>query len=158
MTFTGPGTEEDDATAQIRDPGLATERTDLAWMRTTVSLIALSAAIAKTAPAAGLVALSVGAGTCIVVRAIAQRARATAPRQRGRRLHVITVTLTLISLTTLAITLLSARSATRPSPLPKGPATPHPSMPSTTPATVSSLEVSGISSPRTRTSARCRAL
>ncbi|HEX2312138.1 MAG TPA: DUF202 domain-containing protein [Thermomonospora sp.] len=57
----GTGDRDDAAPGPRRDPGLAYERTELAWMRTTVSLLALGAAVVKMAPVAGLVMLAMGA-------------------------------------------------------------------------------------------------
>lgn len=102
-----PGPAED---ADDRDPGLARERTDLAWTRTAISFSALGAVMVRTSAAAGAVVLAAGAA----VWALGQlSARAIGPADRPRRLghrrilQLITATTTLVSAGALALALLA---------------------------------------------------
>lgn len=91
----GPGGDEG------RDPGLARERTELAWNRTAVSFIALGAAIVKSRPPAGLVVLAMGA----LVFILAHRSRPGSGRRRP--LLLITATVTAVAAAALTLALLS---------------------------------------------------
>jgi uncharacterized membrane protein YidH (DUF202 family) len=84
------------------DPGLARERTQLAWNRTGVSFIALGGAIVKDRPAVGLVILAMS--TLIFVLA-----RGPRPGEPGRRrpLLLITATVTAVSVAALTLALLA---------------------------------------------------
>jgi hypothetical protein len=111
------------------DPGLARERTELAWRRTAISYAALGAALLKASPPVGALVLAASAliwGTGRLARAprragerAAARAGSRAPRRAGertpleanqRRLLLITVAVTAVSLGALALAVL-ARSA-----------------------------------------------
>lgn len=92
-----------------RDPGLARERTDLAWTRTAISFIALGAAMLRAAPAAGALVMVAGAALWGLGHL---SARGTSPAIR-RRLHprhvapMITIATTVTSLAALAMALFS---------------------------------------------------
>jgi len=85
------------------DPGLAQERTELAWHRTAISFAAVGAAMLKYHVTAGLLVLAVGGAVWRLSRLVRDRGTA---RASGRRLVVITVTIAGVSVTALAITLL----------------------------------------------------
>ena len=85
------------------DPGLARERTELAWHRTAVSVAALGSAILKIRPAAGLPILIISA----LVWELGRPPRvAGAGHARDRRLLLITVTITGVSVVALIISFL----------------------------------------------------
>ena len=114
------------------DPGLARERTELAWRRTAISYAALGAALLKASPPAGALVLAASAliwGTGRLAGG-PQRAGERAPRRAGgraarraggraaletnqRRLLLITVAVTAVALGALALALL-ARHSTLP--------------------------------------------
>jgi uncharacterized membrane protein YidH (DUF202 family) len=101
---TGPPDDIED-----RDPGLARERTDLAWTRTAISFIALGAAMLRSNAVAGAVVILAGAAVWGLGHL---SARDTAPSIR-RRLHprhiapMITAATTLTCLAALVMALLS---------------------------------------------------
>lgn len=101
---TGPAEDIED-----RDPGLARERTDLAWTRTAISFIALGAAMLRATPAAGAVVMVAGAALWGLGHL---SVRDTSPAIR-RRLHprriapMITVATTVTSLVALVLALIS---------------------------------------------------
>lgn len=83
------------------DPGLARERTELAWTRTAISFAALGGAILKSAPIAGFPVLAFSA----VIWELGRLPRAARTQQsRERRLRVITAIVTAIALTALVLT------------------------------------------------------
>ncbi len=86
-----------------RDPGLARERTDLAWTRTSISFAALGAAMLHTSAVAGMLVL----GAAVAVWVLGQlSARDLQPGIRPRRLsHRRTVQL--ITLLTTGMSLLA---------------------------------------------------
>ena len=78
------------------DPGLARERTELAWRRTAISYAALGAALLKASPAAGVLVLAASALIW------------GAGRQAGRgRLLLVTVAVTAVSVGALILALLA---------------------------------------------------
>jgi uncharacterized membrane protein YidH (DUF202 family) len=102
--MTGPDDIED------VDPGLAGERTELAWHRTAISFAALGGAILKIRPAAGIPILIISAAVWELGRAA--RLHATADT-RGRRLLLITVAITAISATALIISFVGRSAGIR---------------------------------------------
>lgn len=87
-----------------RDPGLAGERTALAWTRTGISVAALGGAILKTSPLAGVLVLAMSA----LVWGIGRLPRGERPGPgSGHRLLLVTITVTLVSCAALALTLLA---------------------------------------------------
>ena len=93
----GPDMEE-------RDPGLAWERTALAWTRTSISVAALGGAILKTNPLAGGLVLAMSA----LVWGIGRLPRRVRPGPgSGHQLLLVTITVTLVSCAALAFTLLA---------------------------------------------------
>ncbi len=85
------------------DPGLARERTELAWTRTAISFAVLGGVLLKDHPYAGTPILVLGA----LVWELGRLARAPGEvRARTRHLQLIAVAVTAMSLAALAITLL----------------------------------------------------
>lgn len=85
------------------DPGLARERTELAWTRTAVSFAALGGVILKAHPYAGIPILGVSA----LIWQLGRLAGAPgAGRSRPRRLLLIAVAVTGVSLAALGLTLI----------------------------------------------------
>ena len=96
-----------------RDPGLARERTELAWTRTAISFAALGAAMLRTSATAGAVVIASG----VAVWGLGQlSARETQPTIRKRwfgRWHIvqlITAATALVSLVALALALVAPGS------------------------------------------------
>jgi uncharacterized membrane protein YidH (DUF202 family) len=81
------------------DPGLAGERTELAWTRTAISFAAVGGALLKYRPAAGFVVLALSA----VVWRLGRLPAGGTGRARGRRLVLITVAILGISLAALVV-------------------------------------------------------
>ncbi len=88
-----------------RDPGLARERTDLAWTRTAISFSALGAVMMRTSPVAGAIVLAPAAAVWALGQLPAQ---ATPPTNRRRRLDHRRI----LQLITAATTLLAAVALT----------------------------------------------
>lgn len=84
------------------DPGLARERTELAWTRTTISFAALGGLILKSAPVVGIAVLIFS----IAIWEMGRLPRAAGTGRSEARLRLITVSSTAIALTALALTLL----------------------------------------------------
>lgn len=83
-----------------RDPGLALERTALAWTRTGISAAALGGAILKTSLPAGVLVLAMSA----LVWGAGHLARRDQPGPgNGHRLLLVTITVTLMSCTALVL-------------------------------------------------------
>ncbi len=86
------------------DPGLARARTALSWTRTAISFAALGAAIVKSRPYAGIPILILSA----LIWGMGQLVREPGSDQaRARRLLLITLAITGVSIVALAIALLS---------------------------------------------------
>jgi len=90
------------------DPGLARERTGLAWSRTAISFAALGGALLKTAPAAGALVMVMSAVVWGLGRLSCRSEGPESPR--WPRHFLITVTVTLVSLVALAVVLLTGSS------------------------------------------------
>ena len=85
------------------DPGLARERTELAWTRTAIAFVALGAAILRYRPVVGLPILAISA---VVWRLGRPPGPARAGHARDRRPLLITVTTVGVSLAALALSFL----------------------------------------------------
>jgi uncharacterized membrane protein YidH (DUF202 family) len=111
--MTPPGTSDAtpaDDTEEI-DPGLARERTSLAWTRTAISFAALGGALLKTTPPVGALVL----GTSALVWALGRMTHRSGRPEATRRLQqlMITVTVTLVSAVALTMVLLGEGSPPR---------------------------------------------
>jgi uncharacterized membrane protein YidH (DUF202 family) len=85
------------------DPGLARERTELAWHRTAISFAALGGALLKIRPVAGIPVLVISAAVWQLGRSARMRGTGNV---RGRRLLLISVAITAISVAALIISFL----------------------------------------------------
>jgi uncharacterized membrane protein YidH (DUF202 family) len=85
------------------DPGLARERTELAWTRTAISFAALGGALLKYRPAIGLPVLIAGA---VIWKLGRLPSKPDASHTRHRRLLLITVTITALSGAALIVSFL----------------------------------------------------
>jgi uncharacterized membrane protein YidH (DUF202 family) len=83
-------------------PGLARERTELAWTRTAISFAAVGGAIVKSNFAAGLVVLAMSPLIWWLGRLLGN---AGAVADRPKRFLLITVSVTAVALVTLAVAL-----------------------------------------------------
>ena len=92
------------------DPGLARERTELAWHRTAISFAALGGAIVKIRPVAGIPVLVFCAAVWVLGRPARPRGSGYL---RGRRLLLITVAITAISAAALIISFLGHSTGIR---------------------------------------------
>jgi uncharacterized membrane protein YidH (DUF202 family) len=88
---------------EYADPGLARERTELAWTRTAIAFAALGAAILKFRPVIGLPVLVLSA---VVWRLGRLPGTAGAADVRDRRLLLITVTTVGVSVVALVLSFL----------------------------------------------------
>jgi uncharacterized membrane protein YidH (DUF202 family) len=85
------------------DPGFARERTHLAWTRTAISFAALGGAILKSRPLEGIPILALS----VLVWELGRLPRASGTRlAQARRLLLITVAITGISLAALILSFL----------------------------------------------------
>ena len=100
---TTPAGQEPADDIEYADPGLASERTELAWTRTAIAFAALGAALLKYRPVAGLLVLVLSA---VVWRLGRLPGTAGAGDVHDRRLLLITVSTVAISLVALALSFL----------------------------------------------------
>jgi uncharacterized membrane protein YidH (DUF202 family) len=98
-----PAGKEPGDDIEYADPGLARERTELAWTRTAIAFAALGAAILRYHPVAGLPVLALSA---VVWRLGRLPGTAGAAEIRDRRLLLITVTIVGVSLVALVLSFL----------------------------------------------------
>lgn len=87
------------------DPGLARERTELAWTRTAIAFAAMGGAILRVTPALGLPVLATAALVWGIGR-LSRRESRTPAHDPGRRLLLITIAVAFVSLVALAVVLL----------------------------------------------------
>ena len=83
------------------DPGLARERTKLAWARTAIAFAAVGGAILKKEPVAGLVVLAITPLIWGLGRFVGHTAER--PELQPRRLLAVTVTVVAVSLLAMVI-------------------------------------------------------
>jgi Domain of unknown function (DUF202) len=93
------------------DPGLAGERTRLAWTRTTIAFTALGAAVLKTRLAEGVVIMALGGVTWLLGRFFHDPARG---RRQEARLLAITATVVAAAAVALVISFLGRPATIRP--------------------------------------------
>ena len=101
------GKDEPSDDPEERDPGLARERTSLAWTRTAISFAALGGVVLKANVATGLIILAIAP----VIWRLGYVSRGGAPRADPSgigqlRLFLITVSIVLITLLCLAVAIL----------------------------------------------------
>ena len=84
---------------EYADPGLARERTELAWTRTAIAFAALGAALLKFRPVVGLLVLVLSA----VVWRLGRLSGTAGADVRGGRLLLITVTTVAVSVVALVL-------------------------------------------------------
>jgi hypothetical protein len=89
------------------DPGMARERTSLAWTRTAISFAAAGAAIVKTHLVAGLIVLALGVITWSLRKLFPA---VISDPAKPRRLLVVTVTVTAVAVVSLVVVLLAPAS------------------------------------------------
>lgn len=95
---------------QEGDPGLAYERTQLAWTRTAISFAAVGAAILRASLAAGAIVVAMSMAIWVLGRLAARNGRsprAASAATRRRTLQLITAATTLVALTALVLALVS---------------------------------------------------
>jgi uncharacterized membrane protein YidH (DUF202 family) len=100
--MTGPGAGADEEPDEA-DPGLARERTNMAWTRTAISFAAAGAAILKDRLVPGLIVLALGLITWGLPRLFPRLGAGYASRQR--RFQLITITVTLVAAVALGVAL-----------------------------------------------------
>ncbi|HEY1324538.1 MAG TPA: DUF202 domain-containing protein [Streptosporangiaceae bacterium] len=98
-----PAGQEPADDIEYADPGLARERTELAWTRTAIAFAALGAAILRYRPLVGLPVLVLSAVVWWLGRL---PVTAGAADVRDRRLLLITVTIVGVSVVALVLTFL----------------------------------------------------
>ena len=101
----GVGGSQQDVPADVEeaDPGLARDRTQMAWTRTAIAFVAAGVAILKTRPVPGVIVLALGAATWAVTRFFP--GPATDDGSRPRQLLLVTAAITLVALVCLVIVL-----------------------------------------------------
>jgi uncharacterized membrane protein YidH (DUF202 family) len=94
-----------------RDPGLARERTSLAWIRTAIAFAAVAGVVLKTHPVPGLVIMCAAPAIWQLGRLAHRQGRAASqqdnrrvPRQ-DRRLKLVTATIVAVALVALVVAL-----------------------------------------------------
>jgi uncharacterized membrane protein YidH (DUF202 family) len=90
-----------------RDPGLARERTDLAWTRTAVSFLALGAGMLHTNAVAGALVISVGVAVWFLGHLSARSISGTRRAERRCTVQLITVATTLTAMFALMLAVLA---------------------------------------------------
>lgn len=96
-----PGPAEPGPDMEERDPGLARERTALAWTRTAIAFAALGGAVLKVNVASGLIILA-------IAPMVWQLGRVSRSQSRGEDLPVVGITrIRLITVSIVAVALLS---------------------------------------------------
>jgi uncharacterized membrane protein YidH (DUF202 family) len=83
------------------DPGLAAERTTLAWARTAIGFAAVGGAMLRKEPIAGVVVLAMTPLIWTLGHFVGQRARQ--PDQLSRRLLLVTVIVVMVSVLGVAV-------------------------------------------------------
>ena len=105
MTQPGQDDARDADDLEQRDPGLAMERTSLAWTRTAISFAAVGGAVLKVSVAPGLIIL-------LIAPLVWELGRLRRPG--AMRLWLITVTIVTVSLMALLVALIGHTTPLRP--------------------------------------------
>jgi uncharacterized membrane protein YidH (DUF202 family) len=103
---TGPRPRPASDDPEERDPGLARERTTLAWMRTALSFAALGGAVLKDNVITGLLILAAAPVIWMLSRVSRGRAGSAPPAIGPNRLFLIAVSIVVVALLCLIIALL----------------------------------------------------
>ena len=99
----GTGSHEDPEDLEDLAPGLARERTELAWTRTAIAFAAVGGVILKSSIAAGLTVVAMSILIWVLPRVLPD---APASGTRSGRLLAVSVTVTGVSLVALVVALL----------------------------------------------------
>jgi uncharacterized membrane protein YidH (DUF202 family) len=99
------------------DPGLAAERTMLAWARTAIAFAAVGGAMLRKEPVAGLVVLAMTPLIWTLGRFVGHRA--ARPEQLSRRLLLVTVIVVIVSALGVAVAFLGRSPASLSQLLPR---------------------------------------
>ena len=102
----GDGSHPPARGADERDVGLARERTDLAWIRSSIAFFALGVAILKFRPTAGILILAIAVVLWLLGRAM----HGTSQWPASRRTLFVTVAVTALALVSLVLTLAGTSS------------------------------------------------
>ena len=84
------------------DPGLARERTRLAWVRTGIAFAAVGVAMLRRQPVAGLIVLAITPVIWVLGRVASQQ---IGPKPHARQLLLITVMVTLVAALAVVVAL-----------------------------------------------------
>jgi uncharacterized membrane protein YidH (DUF202 family) len=103
MTAPPPGVPPPGDDPEERDPGLARERTSLAWTRTAISFAALGGVVLKTNVVTGLIILAIAPIIWHFGRITRGRSTAGLPVVGAARLFLIAISLVAVSLLCLAV-------------------------------------------------------
>jgi uncharacterized membrane protein YidH (DUF202 family) len=85
-----------------RDPGLARERTRLAWARTAIAFAAVGAAMLRRQPVVGLIVLAITPVVWVLGRVASER---MGSKPNARQLLLVTVIVTLVAALAVAVAL-----------------------------------------------------
>ncbi len=87
---------------EVPEPGLARERTELAWTRSAIAFFALGIAVLKIRPAVGIPVIAIG----VVIWLVGRLPRTRHPAwMASRRELAVTVAVTTLALVALVLTL-----------------------------------------------------
>lgn len=120
MTSDGARMPPEDSAEEMEDidPGLARERTELAWTRTAISFAAVGGVILRTSPVAGGAVLALGALVWGIGRLMRRyerdRTRRAGSGEQPRLLLLITLTVTAVSLIAVAVAMVGGKSPLTP--------------------------------------------
>ena len=101
----GPADDFDDA-----DPGLARQRTEMAWTRSAIAFLALGVAILKFRPAIGIPILAIAAAIWLLGRGT----RINNPLIASRRVLLVTIAVNALAVVCLVLTLAAPSTSERP--------------------------------------------
>jgi uncharacterized membrane protein YidH (DUF202 family) len=96
------------------DPGLARERTELAWTRSAIAFVGLGAAIVKSRPAVGIPVMAIGIAVWLVGHLPPRHGPASTAGLGARRVLLVTVAVTGLALAALVLTFAGSSRGLRP--------------------------------------------